>query len=168
MESDLISRSAAIEALLNQPNTLTPSVIRRVLRQVPGVVRCSPQLPLKIRDYSGNVLFRLSDVAKIIADLFGDCCACNFNGIDEWLPEKCELIDACPNVVGVACWEQYLKYRGRKQTGHWIIIDDDYTWDDDADDETYVVLECECSVCGKRTKEDRPDECPNCGAKMEG
>ena len=37
MESDLIYRSAAIEALLNQPNTPTPSVIRRVLRQVPGV-----------------------------------------------------------------------------------------------------------------------------------
>ena len=45
MENDLISRSEAIEALLKQPNTPTPSVIRRVLRQVPGVdavevVRC--------------------------------------------------------------------------------------------------------------------------------
>ena len=44
MESDLISRSAAIEALLDQKMP-TPSVIRRVLRQVPGVdavevVRC--------------------------------------------------------------------------------------------------------------------------------
>lgn len=42
---DLISRSAAIDALLKQPNTPTPSVIRRVLRQVPAadaveVVRC--------------------------------------------------------------------------------------------------------------------------------
>ena len=51
------------------------------------------------------------EVAVIIADLFGDACACNFNGIDEWLPEHCELLDACPNVVGVACWEQYLKFR---------------------------------------------------------
>lgn len=45
MENDLTSRSAAIEALLKQPNTLTRSVVRRVLRQVPGVdavevVRC--------------------------------------------------------------------------------------------------------------------------------
>ena len=45
MNGDLISRSEAIEALLKQPNTPTPSVIRRVLRQVPGVdavevVRC--------------------------------------------------------------------------------------------------------------------------------
>lgn len=45
MESELIYRSEAIEALLKQPNTPTPSVIRRVLRQVPTVdavevVRC--------------------------------------------------------------------------------------------------------------------------------
>ena len=26
-------------------------------------------------------------------------------------PEKCEVIDSCPEPVGVACWEQYLKYR---------------------------------------------------------
>jgi hypothetical protein len=54
------------------------------------------------------------EVAEIIADLFGDTCACSFNGIDEWLPEKCELLDACPNTCGVACWEQYLKFRERK------------------------------------------------------
>lgn len=35
MDNDLISRSASIDALLKQPNTPTPSVIRRVLRQVP-------------------------------------------------------------------------------------------------------------------------------------
>lgn len=52
------------------------------------------------------------EVAEIIAELFGDSCACNFNGIDEWLPLKCELLDACPNTCGVACWEQYLKFRG--------------------------------------------------------
>ena len=51
------------------------------------------------------------EVACIIAELFGDACACNFNNIDEWLPEKCELLDACPNTVGVACWEQYLKFK---------------------------------------------------------
>ena len=37
------------------------------------------------------------------------------NGIDEWLPFKCELLDACPNPCGVACWEQYLKYKDRKE-----------------------------------------------------
>lgn len=50
-------------------------------------------------------------VACLLADIFGDTCACNFNRIDEWLPFKCELLDVCPNTVGVACWEQYLKHR---------------------------------------------------------
>ena len=50
-------------------------------------------------------------VACLLADIFGDTCACNYNGNDEWLPLKCELLDACPNTVGVACWEQYLKHR---------------------------------------------------------
>ena len=61
--------------------------------------------------------YNAHEVAEIIAELFGDCCACNFNGIDEWLPFKCELVDACPNTVGVACWEQYLKYRDTKMEG---------------------------------------------------
>ena len=57
-------------------------------------------------------LYTPHEVAVILAEFTGDNCACNFNGIDEWLPEKCELLDACPYPVGVACWEQYLKYRG--------------------------------------------------------
>lgn len=55
-------------------------------------------------------------VACLLAELFGDTCACNYNGIDEWLPEKCEVIDACPNPVGVACWEQFLKHRAERRT----------------------------------------------------
>lgn len=52
------------------------------------------------------------EVACIIADLFGDPCACNFNNIDEWLPYKCDFRETCcPNPVGVACWEQYLKHK---------------------------------------------------------
>lgn len=54
------------------------------------------------------------EVAEILADFTGDTCACNFNGIDEWLPECCELLDSCPDTCGIACWEQYLKFRERK------------------------------------------------------
>ena len=61
-----------------------------------------------------NGLYTAHEVAVILADAFGDDCSCNFNGIDEWLPLKCELLDACPNPCGVACWEQYLKYRNCK------------------------------------------------------
>ena len=58
-----------------------------------------------------NGLYTAHEVAVIIADLFGDDCACNYNDIDEWLPFKCELFESCPNTCGVACWEQYLKHR---------------------------------------------------------
>ena len=60
-------------------------------------------------------------VACLLAELFGDACACNYNGIDEWLPEKCEVIDACPNPVGVACWEQFLTHRAERRTDGEII-----------------------------------------------
>lgn len=64
---------------------------------------------MKIRLYTAH------EVATIIADLFDDDCACNFNGIDEWLPFKCELQKACQNPCGVACWEQYLKHKSEKE-----------------------------------------------------
>ena len=52
------------------------------------------------------------EVACLLADLFGDPCACNFNDIDTWLPYKCDFRETCcPNPVGVACWEQYLKHK---------------------------------------------------------
>ena len=52
------------------------------------------------------------EVACILAEVLGDDCACNFNGIDEWLPNCCDFTNTCcPNTVGVACWEQYLKHR---------------------------------------------------------
>ena len=55
-------------------------------------------------------------VACLLAELFDDTCACNYNGIDEWLPSKCELLDSCPNPAGVACWEQFLKHRMERRT----------------------------------------------------
>lgn len=59
------------------------------------------------------------EVACVLAKLFGDNCACNFNGIDEWLPNYCDFTNKeCPNVVGVACWEQYLKYRNKRENDH--------------------------------------------------
>lgn len=56
------------------------------------------------------------EVACLLAELFDDTCACNFNGIDEWLPDKCEFLDACPDPGGVICWEQFLKYRAERRT----------------------------------------------------
>ena len=56
------------------------------------------------------------DVACLLAEMFGDDCACNLNGIDEWLPQYCEFAETCcPNPVGVACWEQFLKHRAKME-----------------------------------------------------
>ena len=56
-------------------------------------------------------------IACMLADLFGDACACNYNGIDEWLGELCDFKDTCcPHPVGVACWEQFLKHSQSRYT----------------------------------------------------
>jgi hypothetical protein len=72
----------------------------------------SPEEVAELAKAEGR-LYTRHDVAVILAEFMGDNCACNFNGIDEWLPKYCELLKSCPDVVGVACWEQYLKHRNK-------------------------------------------------------
>lgn len=60
-------------------------------------------------------LYTRHEVACIIAELFGDTCACNINCNDEWLPYYCEFADnVCPHPLGVACWEQYLLHKDKR------------------------------------------------------
>lgn len=68
----------------------------------------------ELREMDGQ-LYTVHDVAVILASAIGDDCACNINSNDEWLPQLCELQEACPDPVGVACWEQYLKYRAEAE-----------------------------------------------------
>jgi len=88
----------------------------KIVQMPNGLIYSEVRMVADGEDYDAPVkrLYTTHEVAVIIAELFGDDCACNFNGIDEWLPCKCELLDACPHPVGVACWEQYLKHRGEK------------------------------------------------------
>ena len=103
--SDLISRQAAIDALHMHVmyRMGTDSNKKRLDDWINGVPSAQPE-------------WNNHTVACLLAELFDDTCACNYNGIDEWLPEKCELLDSCPNPVGVACWEQYLKHRAERRT----------------------------------------------------
>lgn len=49
-------------------------------------------------------------VAEMLANLFGDECACNLSGIDEWLPLACKYADTqCPDPKEKhGCWMQFL------------------------------------------------------------
>lgn len=105
--SDLISRQAAIDLI---DEYMDKCIELHYLPTGEGIKTLIFALPSAQPEWNNHT------VACLLADVFGDECACNFNGIDEWLPEKCEVIDACPNPVGVACWEQYLKYRAERRT----------------------------------------------------
>ena len=104
---DLISRKAAIDEI----NNICPVDTEYDCTLLDRVdVRCVlSDLPAAESEWNNHT------VACLLADVFGDKCACNFNGIDEWLPEKCEVIGTCPDPGGVVCWEQYLKYRAERR-----------------------------------------------------
>ena len=101
MANDLISRQAAIDAVD------IGNLHRGIVDALQSIIS---DLPSAEPEWNNHT------VACLLAEMFGDDCACNFNGIDEWLPEKCEVIDSCPNPAGVACWEQFLKHRAERRT----------------------------------------------------
>lgn len=59
------------------------------------------------------------EVAEILARVLGDECACDFNGIDEWLPESCKYADTeCPTPKEKhGCWIQFLVQGGAEMRG---------------------------------------------------
>jgi len=58
-------------------------------------------------------------VAELLANLFGDECACNFSGIDEWLPSACKYSETdCPEPKEKhGCWMQFLMQGGADMRG---------------------------------------------------
>lgn len=108
---DTISRTAAIDAIDDANDSLVKDDythgVQSGMEKAKYVIEALPSAQPEWNNHT---------VACLLAELFDDTCACNYNGIDEWLPEKCEVIDSCPNPVGVACWEQYLKHRAERRT----------------------------------------------------
>ena len=111
--SDLISRQDAIDALCElrrniqmMDNSQGADIVLHGVYLAEKKIQSLPSAELEWNNHT---------VACLLAELFGDSCACNYCGIDEWLPEKCEVIDACPNPVGVACWEQFLTHRKERE-----------------------------------------------------
>ena len=110
---DLISRQAALDTLDMVRNLQTYELIEgnyMILIDKAEVQTELMMLPSAEPEWNNHT------VACLLAEMFGDDCACNFNGIDEWLPEKCEMIDSCPHPVGVTCWEQFLMHRSERRT----------------------------------------------------
>lgn len=59
-------------------------------------------------------------VAELLCVSFGgDTCACNFNGNDEWLWEKCKYDETeCPTPKDeLGCWKEYVKAMLAKMDG---------------------------------------------------
>ena len=46
------------------------------------------------------------EVVDLLIYLFNDTCACNYNNIDDWLPEICTQKDKCPDGK---CWFEFLR-----------------------------------------------------------
>ena len=112
---DLISRQAAIDALLHNQEVYSnnfgdDAIDKYTVAIIDNDAQTIAQLPSAQTEWNNHT------VACLLAELFDDTCACNYNGIDEWLPEKCELLDSCPNPVGVACWEQFLKHKAERRS----------------------------------------------------
>ena len=63
-----------------------------------------------------NEPLTLETVAEILAEQFGDACACNVNGNDEWLPMMCHYGDVCPDPPEhLGCWMELLRNKYHRQ-----------------------------------------------------
>ena len=106
--SDLIDKQSAINALEILADKMTDYGMV-IMKQSIAVLRdIRPEDPeRKTEKWSDN------EVARLLVELIGDPCACNINGNDEWLSDKCDYRNVCPHTPYTsACWEQFLKYRG--------------------------------------------------------
>ena len=168
--SDNISRADAIEELdeyFEHIKIIDKRGLKRIepiSRDVKGIVDALPSA-------EAGQGWNNHEVACMLAELFGDTCACNYNSIDEWLPLVCDFKDICPNTVGVACWEQFLKnYREKEKTMKAEQLESaDRPHGEWKHNKTYSSMDF-CSECGMPfLHEDKypRNYCPNCGTKMD-
>ena len=111
MTDDLIRRQDAIDALGEEPLvwSMNDEYALGNRNQWHDDIHALKAVPSAQPEWNNHT------VACLLSELFGDTCACNYNDINEWLPEKCELLDSCPDPVGVACWEQFLKHKAERK-----------------------------------------------------
>lgn len=66
----------------------------------------------RIEDAPAVDVVEVDKVAKMLFLSFGDSCACNFNGNDEWMWEKCKYAETeCPFPKDeLGCWKEFVKH----------------------------------------------------------
>lgn len=105
-ENECVSKSALIEWLrpyLHTGEPIPADVLISDIQMMPPTF--TPQ----------NEAMTLEMVAEILAEQFGDECACNVNGNDEWLPMMCYYGDVCPDPPEhLGCWMELLRNKYRR------------------------------------------------------
>lgn len=125
MASDMISRKALVKAILAERDKISLEVVPRYGFGVPVPERHGQSMRGGIRKALHCVetapsvdAIPIDTVAEMLAELFGEECCCNYNGIDEWLPFLCEHSDTCTDVIGTnGCWKQFIKHWRAKKDG---------------------------------------------------
>ena len=107
------------ESSLPYPNNLNPSYTRYVAQmdertRLKHMVADAPTIEERKRGE-----WTTEQVAELLANLFGDECACNFNDIDVWLPSACKYSETdCPEPKEKhGCWMQFLMQGGADMRG---------------------------------------------------
>lgn len=64
-----------------------------------------------IKNLPAADVVEVDKVAEMLQFMFGDECACNYGGIDEWLPWTCKYAETeCPEPKEkFACWKEFIK-----------------------------------------------------------
>lgn len=94
LDTDVVRQSKTASWLLNQ-----------VLHDIQAMPTLTPP----------NEWVSVEMVAEILAEQFGDECACNVNGNDEWLPMMCHYGDVCPDPPEhLGCWMELLRNKYRR------------------------------------------------------
>ena len=80
---------------------------------------CRCEMVIDIADATAADVVEVDKVAEMLRLSFGDDCACNFNGNDEWMWEKCKYAESdCPYPKDeLGCWKEFVKHFLAKMDG---------------------------------------------------